>query len=69
MSERTEVQNPLIRYASEIGWTYISQEEALTLRGGGAQGGGAGRVVSGDAGAVDDGEGEGEGCIMEDGRR
>ncbi len=34
MSERTEVQNPLIRYAAEIGWTYISQEEALTLRGG-----------------------------------
>src|SRR5688572_28352925 len=34
MSERREVQNPLIRYATEIGWTYISEEEALTLRGG-----------------------------------
>jgi type I restriction enzyme, R subunit len=34
MSERTEVQNPLIRYATEIGWTYLSEEEALTLRGG-----------------------------------
>lgn len=34
MSERTEVQNPLIRYAAEIGWTYIAQDDALTLRGG-----------------------------------
>jgi len=28
MSERTEVQNPLIRYAAEIGWTYF---DALIL--------------------------------------
>lgn len=34
MSERTEVQNPLLRYATEIGWTFIPQENALTLRGG-----------------------------------
>ena len=34
MSERTAVQNPMIRYAQEIGWEYITPEEALTLRGG-----------------------------------
>jgi len=33
MSERTEVQDPLIRYATEIGWQYIAQDDALTLRG------------------------------------
>ncbi|MFZ3138117.1 MAG: HsdR family type I site-specific deoxyribonuclease [Thermodesulfovibrionales bacterium] len=32
--ERASVQNPLITYATEIGWTYITQEDALTLRGG-----------------------------------
>ncbi|MDO9538373.1 MAG: HsdR family type I site-specific deoxyribonuclease, partial [Thermoplasmata archaeon] len=32
--ERGAVQNPLIKYASEIGWLYINQEEALRLRGG-----------------------------------
>ncbi len=32
--ERASVQNPLITYATEIGWTYISQEDALTLRAG-----------------------------------
>lgn len=32
--ERASVQNPLITYAKDIGWTYISQEDALTLRGG-----------------------------------
>lgn len=31
-SERAVVQEPLIGYASEIGWTYLSPEEALTLR-------------------------------------
>ncbi|MGH2521860.1 MAG: hypothetical protein ACRDH2_05075 [Anaerolineales bacterium] len=34
MSERSEVQDPLIRYAAEIGWTFIPRDEALTLRGG-----------------------------------
>ncbi len=34
MSERTEVQDPLLRYAAEIGWTYLAQDDALTLRGG-----------------------------------
>jgi hypothetical protein len=33
-NETSSVQNPLILYATEIGWTYISQEDALTLRGG-----------------------------------
>ncbi len=31
-TERTTVQNPLIRYAVEIGWAYLSPDEALTLR-------------------------------------
>ncbi len=34
MSARTEIQNPLLRYAAEIGWTVIAPDEALTLRGG-----------------------------------
>ncbi len=33
-SERRTVQNPLIRYAVEAGWTYLPPEEALRLRGG-----------------------------------
>ncbi|KJU84910.1 type I restriction-modification system subunit R [Candidatus Magnetobacterium bavaricum] len=32
--EKGAVQNPLIRYAAEIGWTYIGPEDALALRGG-----------------------------------
>jgi type I restriction enzyme R subunit len=32
--ERAAVQNPLIRYAAEVGWTYISAEQCLALRGG-----------------------------------
>jgi len=60
MSERTEVQNPLTHYATEIGWTLIPPDDALTLRGGRAQAGGAGGV-SGDAGRADGGEGEGQG--------
>ena len=32
--ERAAVQNPFIRYAVEAGWTYLSPEEALRLRGG-----------------------------------
>ena len=31
-SERATVQDPLITYAVEIGWVYLSPEEALTLR-------------------------------------
>lgn len=31
-SERPTVQDPLIGYAVEIGWTYLSPEQALTLR-------------------------------------
>ena len=33
-AERSSVQNPLVRYACEIGWEYISPDEALRLRGG-----------------------------------
>jgi len=33
-SERFGVQNPLIRYAGEVGWSVISREDALTERGG-----------------------------------
>ena len=31
-SERQVVQAPLIRYAGEVGWTYIPTSEALSLR-------------------------------------
>ncbi|MBX6773066.1 MAG: HsdR family type I site-specific deoxyribonuclease [Chloroflexi bacterium] len=31
-SERSAVQIPLVRYATEVGWTYLSPEEALRLR-------------------------------------
>ncbi|MGH9368516.1 MAG: type I restriction endonuclease subunit R [Thermoanaerobaculia bacterium] len=31
-SERRTVQEPLTRYATEIGWAYLSPEDALTLR-------------------------------------
>lgn len=34
MSERSAVHNPMIRYAQQIGWTYVRPEEALRLRGG-----------------------------------
>jgi type I restriction enzyme R subunit len=34
-SERAAVQAPLIRYATEAGWTYIDPDEALRLRQGG----------------------------------
>ncbi|GBC92419.1 Type-1 restriction enzyme R protein [bacterium HR15] len=33
-SERNIVQNPLIRYAEEAGWTYLNPEDALKRRGG-----------------------------------
>lgn len=32
--EKASVQNPLVKYAVDIGWTYINPDEALTLRGG-----------------------------------
>ncbi|HEX9614677.1 MAG TPA: type I restriction endonuclease subunit R, partial [Bacteroidota bacterium] len=31
-SERATVQDPLVGYAVEIGWGYLSPDEALTLR-------------------------------------
>jgi type I restriction enzyme, R subunit len=34
MSERSSVQNPMIKYAQQIGWQYVSPWEALKLRGG-----------------------------------
>ncbi|MFZ1625232.1 MAG: HsdR family type I site-specific deoxyribonuclease, partial [Gammaproteobacteria bacterium] len=34
MSERSAVQNPMIKYAQQIGWTYVRPDEALRLRGG-----------------------------------
>ncbi|RMD86699.1 MAG: type I restriction endonuclease subunit R, partial [Calditrichaeota bacterium] len=33
-SERKVVQNPFIRYAQEVGWTYLPPAEALRFRGG-----------------------------------
>jgi len=33
-NERLSVQNPIIKYSVEIGWSYISSDEALSLRGG-----------------------------------
>ncbi len=33
-SERDTVQNPFLSYAQEAGWTYLTPEEALRLRGG-----------------------------------
>ncbi len=34
MSERYAVQNPMMHYASQIGWEYVRPEEAMRLRGG-----------------------------------
>lgn len=34
MSERSAVQNPMLKYADEIGWRYIAPDAALSLRGG-----------------------------------
>ena len=34
MSERTAVQEPLLKYANEIGWTRMSRSEAMQMRGG-----------------------------------
>ena len=33
-TERGAVQNTLIKYACEVGWTYVNPEEAERLRGG-----------------------------------
>ena len=32
-SERGAVQNPFVRYASDVGWTYLTRDQALALRG------------------------------------
>src|SRR5438067_5012384 len=34
MSERSEVQNPMLRYAAAIGWQYVPPADALARRGG-----------------------------------
>ena len=34
MSERSEVQNPMLRYAEAIGWQYVTPADALARRGG-----------------------------------
>ena len=34
MSERSAVQDPLLKYANEIGWTRVSRPEAMQMRGG-----------------------------------
>src|SRR5215472_14719310 len=34
MSERSAVQNPMLKYAQEIGWDYVKPDDALVLRGG-----------------------------------
>ncbi len=36
MSERSAVQDPLLKYADEIGWQSISPAEAMRMRGGNA---------------------------------
>jgi len=33
-NERTAVQEPIIKYAQEVGWNYVSPDEALRLRNG-----------------------------------
>jgi len=33
-AERSSIQNPIVRYAQEVGWKYLSPDEALTQRGG-----------------------------------
>ena len=34
MSERSAVQEPLLKYADEIGWTRVSRSETRRMRGG-----------------------------------
>jgi type I restriction enzyme, R subunit len=36
MSERSAVQNPMLKYAEEIGWEYVRPDDALAFRGGDA---------------------------------
>ena len=31
--EKSSVQNPLIKYAQDVGWQYLTQDEAINLRG------------------------------------
>lgn len=33
MTERASVQNPMLKYAQQIGWQYINPPEALSQRG------------------------------------
>ncbi len=33
-NERSSVQNPMIKYATDIGWQYIEPDEAIRLRAG-----------------------------------
>ena len=34
MSEYTAVQEPMLRYSDQIGWTRVSQAQAIQMRGG-----------------------------------
>jgi len=34
MSEASSVQKPMLKYAREIGWEYLTHKEALQRRGG-----------------------------------
>ena len=34
MSERSAVQEPMLKYAAEIGWQSVSPSEAIRMRGG-----------------------------------
>ena len=34
MSERSAVQEPMLKYADEIGWQSVSSSEAMRMRGG-----------------------------------
>lgn len=34
MSERSTVQDPMIKYAEQIGWQYVRPVEAMKFRGG-----------------------------------
>lgn len=34
MSERSAVQDPMLKYAGEIGWERVKPESALQMRGG-----------------------------------
>ena len=33
-TERSSVQNPIIEYSTQIGWNYLSPDDALRMRGG-----------------------------------